>query len=171
MVEKAGPKTPSLVKRSSSSMSASGKQQSILGFFSKASQNGTPAPSSKAAATSSTTKKPSPTANSSPCLKEKTNLNSLQLNKKRSSNVTPVPSSDAIEPSSSQENLSDATVKVFHDSLPSPVTPAEPPSKQAAPPKMTAGSSPSRKVCTTYSASLSALLPLLITSFTGQEDR
>ncbi|KAF3017796.1 DNA mismatch repair protein msh6 [Neopestalotiopsis sp. 37M] len=151
MVEKAGPKTPSLVKRSSSSMSASGKQQSILGFFSKTpSQNGTASASAKSAANNSSTKSTTPN-NSSACLKEKTNLNSLQLSKKKPSLSTPVPSSDAIEPSSSQENHSDTTVKVFHDSLPSPTTPAELPSKQAALPKMTMGSSPSRKAKKTVS--------------------
>ena len=151
MVEKAGPKTPSLVKRSSSSMSASGKQQSILGFFSKTpSQNGTASASAKSAANNSSTKSTTPN-NSSACLKEKTNLNSLQLSKKKPSLSTPVPSSDAIEPSSSQENHSDTTVKVFHDSLPSPTTPAELPSKQAALPKMTVGSSPSRKVGVDFS--------------------
>jgi hypothetical protein len=147
MGEKPAPKTPSLTKRSSSSMSASSKQQSILGFFSKSSQSGTPNASSK-----SSTKKPTTvtTTNSSPCLKENTNLNSLQLNRKRSSNITPIPSSDAIEPSSSQENHSDATVKVFKASLPSPVTPAEVPTKQAVPLKMVIGSSPSRKVYAVY---------------------
>lgn len=140
MGEKPLPKTPSLTKRSSSSMSASGKQQSILGFFSKTPQSGPSTASAKA------TNKSAPTTNSSPCLKENTNLNSLQLNKKRPSNTTPVPSSDAIEPSSSQENHSDATVKVFKSSFSSAVTPADVPVKKAAPVKMVVGSSPSRKV-------------------------
>ncbi|KAK9423735.1 putative DNA mismatch repair protein [Seiridium unicorne] len=146
MGEKSNPKTPSLVKRSSSSMSTSGKQQSILGFFSKSSQNGTPTASAKG------TNKATTAAKSSPCLKENTNLNSLQLNKKpKPLNTTPIPSSDAIEPSSSQENHSDATVKVYKDSLPSPVTPAEIPMKQAAPTKMVVESSPSRKAKKTVS--------------------
>lgn len=142
MGEKANPKTPSLVKRSSSSMSTTGKQQSILGFFSKSSQNGTPTNTS-----TKSTNKATPVANPSPCLKENTNLNSLQLNKKpKPANLTPVPSSDAIEPSSSQENHSDTTVKVYKSPLPSPVTPAELHIKQVAPAKMVLGSSPSRKV-------------------------
>ncbi|KAI1858510.1 uncharacterized protein JN550_012557 [Neoarthrinium moseri] len=146
MGEKAAPKTPSLTKKSSSSMSTSGKQQSILGFFSKSAQNGSAAAASAAKASAKPTK-----TDSSPCLKE-TKSNSLQLNKRqRPANVTPVPSSDAIEPSSSQENHSEATVKVFKKSLPSPVTPAELPIKQVAPAKMALGSSPSRKVKKTVS--------------------
>ncbi|KAI1463267.1 DNA mismatch repair protein Msh6 [Daldinia caldariorum] len=81
-------KTPSTSKKPSSTPSAaSGKQQTILGFFAKA----------------------SPALNSSPtpsCLKETTRSN------RKPSAVAPVPSSDALEPSSSQENLgSAATVK------------------------------------------------------------
>ncbi|KAI1638358.1 muts domain V [Biscogniauxia mediterranea] len=93
-------KTPSSSKKTPSATSTGAKQQSILGFFSKASQS--------QHASKSSTKQP---ASSSPCLKETTKSNSLQLNKKPST-VTPVPSSDAIEPSSSQENLdSAATLK------------------------------------------------------------
>ncbi|KAI1487387.1 muts domain V [Biscogniauxia mediterranea] len=92
-------KTPSSSKKTPSATSTGAKQQSILGFFSKASQS--------QHASKSSTKQPA----SSPCLKETTKSNSLQLNKKPST-VTPVPSSDAIEPSSSQENLdSAATLK------------------------------------------------------------
>lgn len=142
MGEKALPKTPSLTKKTSSTSSTTGskQQKSILGFFSKASQNGPSSASGKSA---------NKDADSSPCLKEttKSNSNSLQL-KKKAVNITPVPSSDAIEPSSSQENHSVSTVKVLKDALPSPVTPAELPSKQAVAAKITMGSSPSRKVST-----------------------
>ncbi|OTB02721.1 hypothetical protein M426DRAFT_13323 [Hypoxylon sp. CI-4A] len=82
-------KTPPLSKKPSSvsSSATTGKQQTILGFFSKAS----PAPNSS----------PTPSF-----LKETTKSN------RKPSVVTPVPSSDAIEPSSSQENHgSAATVK------------------------------------------------------------
>ncbi|KAI1206957.1 DNA mismatch repair protein Msh6 [Annulohypoxylon truncatum] len=82
-------KTPSLSRKPSSvSSSANSKgQQTILGFFSKASP----------ALTSS----PTPS-----CLKETTKSN------RKPSTITPVPSSDALEPSSSQENHgSAATVK------------------------------------------------------------
>ncbi|KAI2467626.1 DNA mismatch repair protein Msh6 [Annulohypoxylon bovei var. microspora] len=83
-------KTPSMSKKTSSisSSAATGKgQQTILGFFSKAS----PAPTS------------SPTPS---CLKETTRSN------RKPSTITPVPSSDVLEPSSSQENHgSAATVK------------------------------------------------------------
>ncbi|KAH6645275.1 muts domain V-domain-containing protein [Truncatella angustata] len=130
MADKSNPKTPSLIKRSSSSMSASGKQSSILGFFSKASQNGTPT----ASARQKSTPKTAPAKSAPPALKENTNPNSLQLNRKtKPANVTPVPSSDAIEPSSSQENHS------------------EDPTPKAAPAKMALASSPSRKVKKTVS--------------------
>ncbi|KAK6949705.1 hypothetical protein Daesc_009789 [Daldinia eschscholtzii] len=81
-------KTPSMSRKpSSTSSAATGKQQTILGFFAKAS----PAPNS------------SPTPS---CLKETTKSN------RKPSAVTPVPSSDALEPSSSQENHgSAATVR------------------------------------------------------------
>ncbi|ORY57769.1 muts domain V-domain-containing protein [Pseudomassariella vexata] len=115
MGDKSTPKTPSLTKKSSSTSSTTSKQQqSILGFF------------SKGAAASSSSKSSNKVTTSSPCLKETTKSNSLQLSKK-SSNVTPVPSSDAIEPSSSQENHSVSTVK------------------QVVTPKVAFGSSPSRK--------------------------
>ncbi|KAK7986898.1 MSH6 protein [Apiospora saccharicola] len=97
MGEKALPKTPSLSKKTSSMSSTGGKQKSILGFFSKPAQNGTK-------------------ANSSPGLKESsTKSNSLRNKKPTAAKITPVPSSDAIEPSSSQENHSEATPKVFQD--------------------------------------------------------
>ncbi|KAI1646999.1 DNA mismatch repair protein Msh6 [Daldinia loculata] len=80
-------KTPSTSRKPSSTSTATGKQQTLLGFFTKA----------------------SPALNSSPtpsCLKETTKSN------RKPSAVTPVPSSDALEPSSSQENRgSAATVK------------------------------------------------------------
>ncbi|KAI0844351.1 DNA mismatch repair protein Msh6 [Daldinia vernicosa] len=81
-------KTPSMSRKpGSTSSTATGKQQTLFGFFAKA----------------------SPVPNSSPtpsCLKETTKSN------RKPSTVTPVPSSDALEPSSSQENRgSAATVK------------------------------------------------------------
>ncbi|KAF3065765.1 DNA mismatch repair protein msh6 [Daldinia childiae] len=80
-------KTPSMSRKSGSTSTATGKQQTLFGFFAKA----------------------SPALNSSPtpsCLKETTKSN------RKPSTVTPVPSSDALEPSSSQENRSSAvTVK------------------------------------------------------------
>ncbi|KAI1098555.1 DNA mismatch repair protein Msh6 [Jackrogersella minutella] len=83
-------KTPSMSRKPSSvsSSATTGKgQQTILGFFAKAS----PAPTS------------SPTPS---CLKETTKSN------RKPSSITPVPSSDALEPCSSQENHgSAATVK------------------------------------------------------------
>lgn len=88
-------KTPSTSRKPSSTSTATGKQQTLLGFFTKA----------------------SPALNSSPtpsCLKETTKSN------RKPSAVTPVPSSDALEPSSSQENRgSAATVKVLSDDSPS----------------------------------------------------
>lgn len=88
-------KLPSSTERG---QSTSGKQQSILGFFSKAGTNGL----------SSTRKE-----GSSPCLKETTKANSLFSVKSRSHTITPVPSSDVIEPSSSQENRGSSTAKVL----------------------------------------------------------
>ncbi|KAI1372382.1 DNA mismatch repair protein Msh6 [Hypoxylon crocopeplum] len=120
-------KTPSMSRKpSSASSSAAGKQQTILGFFSKAPQNSSP---------------------SSSCLKETTRSN------RKPSVVTPVPSSDALEPSSSQENHgSAATVKVPRNaSLPSPVTPAEQANKQAFSAVASVASSPSRKAKKTVS--------------------
>ncbi|KAI1137323.1 DNA mismatch repair protein Msh6 [Hypoxylon sp. FL0543] len=90
-------KTPSMSRKPSSlsSSATTGKgQQTILGFFAKASP----------AATSS----PTPS-----CLKETTKSN------RKPSTVTPLPSSDALEPSSSQENHgSAATVKQAHSAQP-----------------------------------------------------
>ncbi len=139
--------TPSLSSsKKPSSASTTGKQQkSILGFFTKSSKD-----KDKDVATTT----PSSQISSSPCLKETTRANSLQLNKKpskESKNRTPVPSSDALEPSSSQENIgSAATVKVppnNYSSLPLPVTIAEVMIKQAISSKVTVmGSSPTRKV-------------------------
>ncbi|KAK6860821.1 hypothetical protein PG995_004457 [Apiospora arundinis] len=109
MGEKSLPKTPSLSKKTSSMSSTGGKQKSILGFFSKPSQTPTSGPAPAA--------KPSPkdATNSSPCLKETTKSNSLPVKRKPVANITPVPSSDALEPSSSQENHSEATPQVFND--------------------------------------------------------
>ncbi|KAI5857414.1 DNA mismatch repair protein Msh6 [Durotheca rogersii] len=79
-------KTPSLSKKTGPTpSSATGKQQSILGFFAKSSPI------------------PSPAAS---CLKETTKSN------RKPSTVTPIPSSDGLEPADSQENHdSAATIK------------------------------------------------------------
>lgn len=131
--------------------SSTAKQQSILGFFSKASQPkpkpNAGAPASSASATPSTSK-----ADKVPstCLKETTKANSLSF-AKRPSTITPVPSSDAAEPLSSQENVDVMTVdsKVPIDSLPSPKSPAELDHQPASTPTVLGSSSPSRKVCPT----------------------
>lgn len=132
--------------------SSTAKQQSILGFFSKASQPkakpNASAPASSASASASAT--PSTTKadkKSSTCLKETTKANSLSFSK-RPSTITPVPSSDAAEPLSSQENVDVMAVdsKVPSDSLPSPKSPAELEHQPATTPTVLASSSPSRKV-------------------------
>lgn len=119
-------KTPSTSRKQSSvSSSATGKQQSILGFFGK-SQTSSPLPSS-------------------PCLQE----TAKSTTNRKPSSITPVPSSDAVEPSSSQENQgSAATLKVSrNDVLPTPVTPAETVTKQSKKkPAIAMDSSPIRKV-------------------------
>ncbi len=82
---------------------STGKQQSILGFFSKSGGGGiasSPAPSSAERKVAS-----------SPCLQETTRSNSMATTK-RSVNLTPLPSSDAIEPGSSQENRHPSDIKV-----------------------------------------------------------
>ena len=104
-------KTPSTAKKTSQAPST-GKQQSILGFFSKTPAVGasgpTPSPSARPAST---------TRDSSPqCLKETTKSNSMLVSR-RTAAGTPVPSSDAIEPSSSQENRDASTVKVSSSAL------------------------------------------------------
>ncbi|KAI2604082.1 DNA mismatch repair protein Msh6 [Hypoxylon fragiforme] len=92
-------KTPSGSRKAgsiSSSATSGRQQQSILGFFAKAS--------------------PVPTSSPTPsCLKETTKSN------RKPSNTTPVPSSDALEPSSSQENHgSAATLKLNSFAHPAP---------------------------------------------------
>ncbi|KAK4098074.1 DNA mismatch repair protein Msh6 [Parathielavia hyrcaniae] len=129
-------KTPSTVKKAPST----GKQQSILGFFSKkgvadASNGASPTPSTKPTSTTDT-------RDSSPqCLKETTRANSM-LVQRRTTKATPVPSSDAIEPSSSQENRAADTVKVTGIHATSPTTPALTATVGA---KAALHSSPSRK--------------------------
>ena len=155
--------TPALSRKPSSS-STTGRQQqkSILGFFSKA---------SKDKEMTTTTATPTPKIPSSPCLRETTKSNSLQLNKRPSKSITPVPSSDAMEPSSSQENIDSATtVKVPKNchSLPSPVTPADIMIKQVVSSKPTVmGSSPSRKVSSELAIIDALSLSLAISSYTN----
>lgn len=134
-------KTATPARSTKTPSGSTGKQQSILGFF------------SKAAGLASSASKPSPGSatsvqnkNMSQCLKETTKSNSMSTIKRNNINITPVPSSDAMEPSSSQENMESATVKVLRDQLPSPVTPAEIVTQQAGKGPSQPGSSPSRKV-------------------------
>ncbi|KAL1876183.1 hypothetical protein VTK73DRAFT_9621 [Phialemonium thermophilum] len=94
---------------------STGKQRSILGFFSKAGGAG-----AQTSTPTSAGKKSSPA-----CLKESTTKSNTLSTANRTANITPAPSSDAIEPSSSQENATSPVLKVPHSHLPSPVTPAE----------------------------------------------
>lgn len=125
--------------------SSTAKQQSILGFFSKASQSKAKAPAASASASAAPST--SKAHKTSSCLKETTKANSLSF-AKRVSNITPVPSSDAVEPSSSQENVDVMAIdsKVPSDSLPSPKSPAELDQQPAATSTVIPTSSPSRKV-------------------------
>lgn len=130
--------------------SSTGKQQSILGFFSKSA--GTASKSSPATPLSS---RPLSSAvkkdGLAQCLTETTKSNSMS-NVKRSVNITPVPSSDIAGPWSSQENRDSSAVKVPRNVLPSPVTPAKTVVKQAGS-KLIVASSPSRKVSDSISPS------------------
>ncbi|KAJ0122142.1 dna mismatch repair protein msh6 [Diaporthe amygdali] len=145
-----GEKTASASARTpAKTPSSTSKQQSILGFFSKASQpkakpNSSANGSTPAASATPSTSKAGKVSSS--CLKETTKANSLSF-AKRPSNITPVPSSDAVEPLSSQENVDVMAVdsKVPSDSLPSPKSPAELDHQPAATPTVLANSSPSRK--------------------------
>ncbi|KAK0611650.1 muts domain V-domain-containing protein [Immersiella caudata] len=110
---------------------STGKQQSILGFFSKASAASTNGPASSPLTKASTSAKQDLVARP---LKESTKSNSM-LGSKRTPTTAPVPSSDAVEPSSSQENRDASTVKA----------------KKVVETKASAGSSPSRKVKKTVS--------------------
>jgi DNA mismatch repair protein MSH6 len=127
--------------------SSSTKQQSILGFFSKASQPKPKANASSPASATLSTSKADTDKKPSTCLKETTKANSLSF-AKRPSNITPIPSSDAAEPLSSQENVDVMAIdsKVPSDSLPSPKSPAELDNQPATTPTVLASSSPSRKV-------------------------
>jgi DNA mismatch repair protein MSH6 len=125
-------KTPATSKKANSA--STGKQQSILGFFSK------PAASAGAKPSAATSQE----ADSSPCLKETTKSNA----KRPPTTLTPVPSSDPVDPHSSQENRDAAAVKVVDQSLPSPLTPAEIALKQSATVATMNSSSPIRKVRT-----------------------
>lgn len=110
---KASARTPARpapsVKKSGTA--STGKQQSILGFFSKASA----ATSANGPASSPSTRISASAKQDLPArpLKESTKSNSM-LKASRPSNVTPVPSSDAVEPWSpgSQENRGASTAKV-----------------------------------------------------------
>lgn len=140
-------RTPSTAKKSNNTMlSSTGKQQSILGFFSKsATQSSSNASTPGSKTTPSATineSKPSPSS----FLKETTTKSNSLSFAKRPTTLTPVPSSDAVEPLSSQENK-DAThlnSKLSSDSLPSPGSSVD--DKAALDVKPLTESSPSRKV-------------------------
>ncbi len=104
-------KTPATVKTAKQAPST-GKQRSILGFFSRSGAAGatsgataSPSPSTKPASSSKRDTSPQ-------CLKETTTKANSMLVTRRTTTVTPVPSSDAAEPLSSQENRDASTVKV-----------------------------------------------------------
>ncbi|KAK0648722.1 muts domain V-domain-containing protein [Cercophora newfieldiana] len=98
------PARPAPASKKSGTVST-GKQQSILGFFSKASATSTNGPASSPLAKASSAKQDLATRP----LKESTKSNSIAS--KRPSITTPAASNDAIEPSSSQENRDVSTVK------------------------------------------------------------
>ncbi|AEO68115.1 uncharacterized protein THITE_2117497 [Thermothielavioides terrestris NRRL 8126] len=135
-------KTPSTAKKAPST----GKQQSILGFFSRTGAassvaGATPSPSARSASTTTTKRDASPQ-----CLKETTTKSNSMLVSRRTATATPVPSSDALEPSSSQENRDASTTKVASLTRLSPAaTPAKIVKKQPVSAKPSLHSSPSRK--------------------------
>lgn len=96
------PARPGAAPKKPAGPASTGKQASILGFF------------SKTATPSSSTKLPARPAEpaSSPCLKETTKSNAMARKRSPSEKATPVPSSDAVEPRSPQdENRGASTVK------------------------------------------------------------
>ncbi len=147
MADKSGlpARTPARAPTTSKLASSSKGQQSILGFFSKATPgraNGLgSSPSANGLGSSPSTAAQG--KGSSGYLVETTKANVAALSKRLSTAINPLPSSDAVEPLSSQENIA---AKVLHASLPSPVTPAELVTKPVAGSNTVASSSPSRKV-------------------------
>ncbi|CAN8100993.1 unnamed protein product [Discula destructiva] len=140
-------KTPvSAKKTNNSSLSSTGKQQSILGFFSR------PATQSRASGpTPASTATPTPAskdikASPSSCLKETTTKSNSLPFTQRPTTLTPVPSSDAVEPECSQENKDAMQIdsKLSSDSLLSPNSSAVD-DAAAVDVKPLAHSSPSRK--------------------------
>jgi len=125
-------KTPASSKRPG--LASTGKQQSILGFFSKSASAGS-AGGGKENQSSSPAVKETPKAKAPP-----------KAAKRSSSSITPAASSDPAEPHSSQENRSSAPARAVRLNLPSPLTPADVNVKQAAAAPVAASSSPSRKV-------------------------
>ena len=100
-------RTPQSEKKAVGSV---GKQQSILGFFTKHTPSSSNQPTSSSVIKSKVVLSEPP---SSPCLQEsKRSMNELprlprqikQTTFKKHSNVTPIPRSDPLEPSGSQEN-------------------------------------------------------------------
>ncbi|GAB1317668.1 DNA mismatch repair protein msh6 [Madurella fahalii] len=134
-------RTPSTAKKAGQAPST-GKQQSILGFFSR-----TPAAGSNSGQSPSSSTKPTPTARKDPspqCLKETTRANSMLVSR-RTTTATPVPSSDAVEPWSSQENRDEPSAKLVSIGFPSPTIPADTVGKQSVQITASLHSSPSRK--------------------------
>ncbi len=126
---------------------STGKQQSILGFFSKT-------PSARSSTTPSSARPSASAELSSPCLREtKANKANARVSSVASTSpITPVPSSDPAEPPSSQENAGSygaaAASKVHKPravALPSPMTPAET-AQKTADRLAVPSSSPTRKV-------------------------
>lgn len=150
--------------------SSTGKQQSILGFFSKVS---TQPKSTGATSTPSKTTSALKGDKKSSCLKETTKSNSLSFSK-RSLNFTPVPSSDVVEPLSSQENLDSMVLdtKLTSDPFLAPSSPADLDDK-AAVPAFVLPSSPIRKVCLAFHLSHAFVAGSSLTSphLPGQEGR
>lgn len=93
--------------------SSTSKQQSILGFFSKAAgttQNSPAGANSSPQQPLSSSRTLSKKETLFPCLTETSKSNTMP-NAKRNVTITPVPSSDAMEPWSSQENRDSTAVK------------------------------------------------------------
>lgn len=134
MGDKSSSQARTPARKANTTHSSTGKQQSILGFFSRANSSpNVPSPSVKQDKTSS-------------CLKETTKSNSLSF-AKRPSTSTPV-CSDAVEPLSSQENKDSMQIdtKVSSHTLPSPDSSSEIVEQPSIDTNVPVGSSPPRKV-------------------------
>ena len=137
-------KTPATAKTAKQAPST-GKQRSILGFFSRTGAAGatngataSPSPSTKPASSSKRDSSPQ-------CLKETTTKANSMLVTRRTTTATPVPSSDAAEPLSSQENRDASTVKVASMHVLSSPAHAKIAQKSTISVEASLNSSPSRK--------------------------